>query len=189
MKKLLILDKDGTIIETKSGNKFVNLPDDQKLIDGAGEAIARYVSDGWDIAIASNQGGVQAGYKSLDDAFAEMYFALDLIRDGLPSSNNSQIRGAAFCPSSGESAYLIRMHLGLEKPFLHLSQCDYDFSFRKPEPGMLLCLPEILSFDSREQYESTLMVGDRPEDEGAAKAAGMAFMSAEAWRIFAKQEV
>ncbi|HEY9663230.1 MAG TPA: hypothetical protein V6C65_32695, partial [Allocoleopsis sp.] len=134
--------------------------------------------------------GVQAGYKSLEDAFAEMYFALDLIRDGLPSSQKSQIRGAAFCPDDGETAYLIRAFFGLSALPLH--HCYPRFSetksFRKPGQGMLYCAQDQLSAVTAGEYELSLMVGDRPEDEGAAKAAGMAFMSAEAWRTPAKQE-
>lgn len=57
--KLLVLDKDGTIVRPKSGNTFVQHPEDQELIEGVAEAIARYIADGWTIAIASNQGGCE----------------------------------------------------------------------------------------------------------------------------------
>ena len=57
MTKLLVLDKDGTLTRPKSGNTFVQNPEDQELIEGVAEAIARYVADGWTLAIASNQGG------------------------------------------------------------------------------------------------------------------------------------
>jgi D-glycero-D-manno-heptose 1,7-bisphosphate phosphatase len=56
--KLLVLDKDGTITKTRSGQTFVRHPQDQELIPGVAEAIAQYIADGWTIAIASNQGGV-----------------------------------------------------------------------------------------------------------------------------------
>lgn len=38
--KLLFLDLDGTVRCTKSGAKFINKPDDQKLIQGVEDAIA-----------------------------------------------------------------------------------------------------------------------------------------------------
>lgn len=57
MTKLLVLDKDGTLVRPKSGNTFVQHPEDQEMIEGVAEAIARYIADGWTIAIASNQGG------------------------------------------------------------------------------------------------------------------------------------
>ena len=59
MTKLLVLDKDGTITQTKSGETFPTHPEDQELIEGVSEAVQRYVDDGWTIAIASNQGGCQ----------------------------------------------------------------------------------------------------------------------------------
>jgi D-glycero-D-manno-heptose 1,7-bisphosphate phosphatase len=57
MTKLLILDKDGTIVRPASGCEWVQHPTDQELIPGVTEAISQSKSDGWEIAIASNQGG------------------------------------------------------------------------------------------------------------------------------------
>lgn len=54
MTNLLVLDKDWTLIRPKSGNTFVQDPEDQELIEGVAEAIARYVADGWQLAIVSN---------------------------------------------------------------------------------------------------------------------------------------
>ena len=76
--KLLVLDKDGTLTRTKSGHTFVQHPEDQVLIDGVVEAIAAYTADGWTMAIASNQGGVAAGHKTLEEAIAEMQYAMEL---------------------------------------------------------------------------------------------------------------
>ena len=39
--KLLVLDKDGTIVRPKSGHTFIQSPEDQVLIEGVAEAIAR----------------------------------------------------------------------------------------------------------------------------------------------------
>lgn len=55
--RLLILGKDGTLTKSKSGATFVQHPEDQELLPGVEEAIARYAADGWAMAIASNQGG------------------------------------------------------------------------------------------------------------------------------------
>ena len=46
MEKLLILDKDGTLVRPKSGNEFVQHPEDQELLPGVVEAIARYAANG-----------------------------------------------------------------------------------------------------------------------------------------------
>ena len=39
MAKLLILDKDGTLVRPKSGGRFVQSPDDQELIPGVVEVL------------------------------------------------------------------------------------------------------------------------------------------------------
>lgn len=57
MTKLLLLDKDGTLIKPASGAKFVQHPEDQELLPNVAEVIARYAAEGWTMAIASNQGG------------------------------------------------------------------------------------------------------------------------------------
>ncbi len=42
MTKLLLVDLDGTIRELLSGEKFIQYPQDQKIIKGADKAIAHY---------------------------------------------------------------------------------------------------------------------------------------------------
>lgn len=55
--KLLILDKDWTLVKPQQGT-FVQHPEDQVPLPGAIAAVSDYVSRGWLVAIASNQGGV-----------------------------------------------------------------------------------------------------------------------------------
>lgn len=56
--KLLLLDCDGTIREPRSGAKFIQRPEDQKIIAGADKAIAHYHQEGWILVGITNQGGV-----------------------------------------------------------------------------------------------------------------------------------
>ncbi|MBC7971785.1 MAG: hypothetical protein H7Z11_16945, partial [Verrucomicrobia bacterium] len=58
--KLAILDKDGTITASASGATFTKHPEDQELLSGVKEAVARLVADGYTLVIASNQGGCDA---------------------------------------------------------------------------------------------------------------------------------
>jgi D-glycero-D-manno-heptose 1,7-bisphosphate phosphatase len=187
MTKLLILDKDGTLVRPKSGEKFVQHPEDQELIPGVSDAIARYAADGWMMAIASNQGGVDAGYKTLEDAIAEMQYAMML----------SEIECAFFCPDmDGKQCYSIiaastltwacdvkALHRRAVFPLYRLA------SYRKPGFGML---QEAASYWSSSHWElmtykgfrpeaQILMVGDRPEDQQAAKNAGVDFLWAHEW--------
>jgi histidinol phosphatase-like enzyme len=256
MAKLLVVDKDGTLVRPKSGNTFVQHPEDQELIEGVTEAIQRYVADGWTIAIASNQGGcevrkckvadfpvgayyingndkslmiirknqsterilpsdyvdsfitlytseprpngkdylyfsadsiVQFQYKTLDMAIAEMQYAMNL----------TGIRYGLFCPDMDGN---IGWQVWAEDPDLY----DPPFSdlkvsesmianirsvfpayllegFRKPQNGMLV-LASFCIAGLPDKWEQRLMIGDRPEDQGAAQAAGFDFMWAEDWR-------
>lgn len=165
MTKLLLLDLDGTVRRCKSNPQgFINDPKDQELIEGVEEAIARYASEGWSIVGITNQGGVAAGHKSLEDAIAEQAYTLLLL---------PQIEIILFCPdfegrqcwkvgggSSGEVGYAF--------PFVG--------TYRKPNPGMLE-LAQALYHNPQE----ILYVGDRSEDEQAGAAAGVRFMWAEEW--------
>lgn len=74
MNKLLILDKDGTLTKTISGEKFVQHPEDQKIIPGASKAVNYAKQQGYKIAIASNQGGVKAGFKTIEEALQEFIY-------------------------------------------------------------------------------------------------------------------
>ena len=176
MTKLLVLDKDGTLVRPKSGNTFVQHPEDQEVIEGVAEAIARYIADGWTLAIASNQSGVAAGYKSLNDAIAEMQYCLKLLP--LPAATE-----AYFCPDAGDTCWVVEKgfstKLDYERP-----KKSYAGLYRKPNAGMLLriCDRENYTSDWRDIFEQKLMVGDRPEDEQAAQAAGFDFMWAEDWQ-------
>lgn len=76
--KLLICDKDGTLVNPASEAKFVDSPWDQKPIIGVKGKLENYALSGWDIAIASNQGGVAANHKSLESCILEMRFCLEL---------------------------------------------------------------------------------------------------------------
>ncbi len=182
MNKLLVLDKDGTLVRPKSGNTFVQRPEDQELIEGVAEAIQRYVADGWTIAIASNQGGVAAGYKSLDDAIVEMQFCLRLCK-------SIGLTYGFLCPDDGGSCVKVERHHGENdgRRFINsgrglwqIHDAPFKGKYRKPDNGMLLLAKEVLFFGA--EVNQKLMIGDRPEDQGAAQAAGFDFMWVEDWR-------
>ncbi len=76
MTKLLLLDLDGTCREPASGEKFIQHPLDQRVIFGADKGVAHAHKQGWTIIAISNQGGVAAGHKLLEDAIAESHYTL-----------------------------------------------------------------------------------------------------------------
>ncbi len=175
--KLLVLDKDGTLTRTKSGHTFVQHPEDQVLINGVTEAIAAYTANGWTMAIASNQGGVAAGHKTLEQAIAEMQYAMKLT--GLESS-------ALFCPDiKGDQCW--HVHSTEKGEVRHIAHplhknknCENLIGlFRKPNGGMLIHLKN--HFSTTWSENKFLMIGDRDEDFGAAVKAGFGYMHVSAW--------
>lgn len=169
--RLAILDKDGTLVCPESGSEFVQHPQDQKLLPGVKEAIAHLISNGYTLAIASNQGGVATGHKTLEDAIAEMWFCRKLLSVKVPTM--------FFCPDlKGEECYFLD---GQDVYPLHSVDINltFDAKFRKPDPGMLLAAQAM----QQHPIESVLMIGNPPEDEGAANAAGIRFLHADQWRM------
>lgn len=195
MNKLAILDKDGTLTDPASGEKFVQHPQDQVLLPGVKEAVEKLVADGYTLVIASNQGGVAAGHKSLDDAISEMYYCLSLL---------PEISHAFFCPdfegknlwscpklsqiyvkdtSNGTTYFQVGADGLPMMPEATLVSENKNFTyhqlrgrFRKPGPGMLL------SAQIWAGATDCRMIGDRPEDSQAAEAAGIPFLDAAKWR-------
>lgn len=175
MTKLLILDKDGTLIKSRSGNEFVQSPDDQELLPGVVEAIAQYAADGWKMAIASNQGGVAAGHKTIDSAVDEMRYCLSLL--------HPYVKVGCLCPDfEGIECFEVWQHALFTPIDRGVEYRDYYGTFRKPNPGMLMYLISQFNRLPGDGSMEVLYVGDRPEDEQAAINAGVSFMWAHEWR-------
>jgi D-glycero-D-manno-heptose 1,7-bisphosphate phosphatase len=167
MIKILLVDLDGTCRESINGDTFINDPYNQKLIDGVQEAIARYHD--WKIIGITNQGGVIAGKKSLENCFEEQRQTLKLI---------PQMWMILFCTDNGSTMFrLSQRMLELHGMPVMVNRPNFG-NFRKPNPGMINFALKLF----KEKPEQILMVGDRPEDQQAAANAGINFMWAEDWR-------
>lgn len=68
--KALLLDYDGTLRKTKSGDKYPKSPDDIEILPGRREVLSRYQKDGYHLLGVSNQGDVGRGKLSMDAAIA-----------------------------------------------------------------------------------------------------------------------
>jgi HAD superfamily hydrolase (TIGR01662 family) len=167
--RLYILDLDGTLVTTRSGNG-----DRIRVGDRPPEADWRWIRDGATsrlekirqlrrddpearFAIATNQGGVAYGFHdrtAMEREIATVALAL----------GPDVFWVAAFGMREGSV------------PGLHvLPQYNYDDPLRKPAPGALEAA--MRHFDI--PPERTLMVGDSPDDREAARAAGCDFRWAE----------
>ena len=174
MKKIIIFDKDHTLVVPKSGKTFVQSPTDQ--IPNIDPRRISELAKTHSLFIASNQGGVAAKHKTMASAIDEMQYCLSLF---------PELKYALFCPDyDGKRCFKITKNdceaaiywyiddddcwqqnliYGCLDPDLVVGKC------RKPNGGML----EIIKHES--QCDHALMVGDRQEDSDAAEAAGIAF--------------
>jgi D-glycero-D-manno-heptose 1,7-bisphosphate phosphatase len=174
--KLLFLDLDGTV-RVKRGAKpgivqsgFITSPSDQEIIEGAQRAIVHYRFEGWSIIGCTNQAGVEAGYKSLDDCFDEQLYTLRLVKE---------LDHILFCPDY-EGRKLGEVNRDESRKLNALYYRPYGFRcFRKPDPGMIDWT--IANHKPDDPITEMLFVGDRPEDEQAAAAADVRFVWAADW--------
>ena len=166
MTHLIILDKDGTLVESISGAKYPSFHD-QLLIPGVKERIDAHVDRADILAIASNQGGISKGYKSLNKAKAEFMEVLGLL---------PQIKVACFCPDF-EGQILHQIWADGTFDTLKLENFSNLRPFRKPQPGMLLYLMDIF----KGMYSDVLFVGDMDSDEKAAVAARVKYLDVKQW--------
>ena len=161
MRKLLLLDCDGTIRKPLSKSKFIEHPRDQRVIQGAAQAIAYFSYSGYTAVGITNQGGVAAGHKSLDDCIEESLYTLEL----LPN-----LEAIYFCPTfKGDCC-------GLVKQGTYTEYSGQDM--RKPGSGML----ELARQHYNTSVDDCIYIGDRTEDKQAAIKAGVTFFDAAYWR-------
>lgn len=181
----LFLDLDGTVRESTDG-KFILSPRGQRIMTGVHEAIAFHKAQGYTIIGITNQGGCDTinrdtgkPLKSLEDAIAEQKYTLKLI---------PQLSAIYFCPDmNGQVCWIVKKN-GVEFLVSDLDTRVSEFEnriltgsevYRKPGAGMIYRAVKDFDIDLTKSW----MIGDRPEDEGAAIAAGINFMDAETWRM------
>ncbi|MGB0580452.1 MAG: aldo/keto reductase [Limisphaerales bacterium] len=88
--KGLLLDVDGTIRVTKSGEFYPVTPDDIELLPNRREKLQPWIDDGYELFFISNQSGVASKKLSAEDAQACFDRTIELL--GLP------VKEVAFCP-------------------------------------------------------------------------------------------
>jgi D-glycero-D-manno-heptose 1,7-bisphosphate phosphatase len=149
----LCLDLDGTVRYSLNG-EFINKPDDIALFDDVEEKIWEYRDAGYLIFGVTNQGGVAYGHKLPADVDAEIERTCSLFK-----RNPFHIIKSCLHHPKGNF-----------EPFNHRSL------LRKPDIGMLVvCEIEAWEAGYIVDWDHSIFVGDRPEDEQCAKNAGIAF--------------
>ncbi len=151
----LCLDWDGTIRVSKSGKQFISDDTDISLMPGIEEKIWTYRNTGYLIIGISNQGAVSFGYKRPSHIEREMEATLKLFR-------RNPFHIVKMC---------YHMEGGKVEPFNHRSM------LRKPNIGML-ALAEFEAWNAGYMidWDNSVFVGDRPEDEQCAANANIKFV-------------
>lgn len=150
---LIVLDVDGTLVETASGETFRKKANDWRFLPGVYDACRALVRAGKILILASNQGGVCFSWSSFTEA--EIRTELDLTGRLIGAKH---VLVSCFMPTNPKA----------------LPQYRHDDGLRKPSGGMIVAAMELVGVPAKH----TLMVGDRDEDEGAACAAGVGFLNA-----------
>nr|WP_242028465.1 HAD-IIIA family hydrolase [Pseudanabaena sp. FACHB-2040] len=160
---MLIVDMDGTIRKPLSGAQYFEHPEDQTLIEGAHQVIQAFQKQGQIVGV-TNQGGVAAGHKSLQECIQEQQYTLALV---------PELEEIFFCPDfRGQKCFRVTRS-GVHNH----SKTQWSGQFRKPGPGMLKLVMRLY----QQKPEECLYVGDRPEDRTAAQRAGVSFYWAKDW--------
>ncbi|MFT5129041.1 MAG: histidinol-phosphate phosphatase family protein [Rhodothermales bacterium] len=113
--KGLLLDVDGTIRTTKSGENYPRTADNVVLLPNRREVLQGWIDDGYQLFFVSNQSGVASGKFTAEDAAAAFARTIELL--GLPVAEVSYCPHPAFpvgcfCrkPLPGLAVHLCRTH-------------------------------------------------------------------------------
>lgn len=90
VRKGLLLDVDGTLRKTRSGELFPRGPEDVELLPGRRDVLARWIAEGYTLFFVSNQGGIASGSLTAEAADAAFARTVELL--GLP------VAEVAYCP-------------------------------------------------------------------------------------------
>lgn len=139
MNKVVFLDRDGTI---NVDNGYVHLIKDWEFTPGAIEALKKFRSLGFKLAVVTNQSGIEGGLYALEDMKrVHEHMQAELKKDGV------ELDYIAYCPHARDG------------------ECDC----RKPRTGMAKQIEAALG---PIDYDKSWMIGDKPADLGFGKNIG-----------------
>ncbi|HEY8379145.1 MAG TPA: aldo/keto reductase [Nannocystis sp.] len=132
----LLLDVDGTLRKTKSGEIYPRDPDDVELLPGRREVLQRWVDEGYKLFFVSNQSGVASGQVSAQAVEAAFARTIELL--GLPVAEvaycpHPAFPAGCFCrkPLPGLGVMLIQRHRLAREHMLMVGDMDSDRDFAR----------------------------------------------------------
>ena len=161
---VLFVDLDGTVRYSTNPSGFVNDADDVAIYPQAHVQLWRFKDAGWRIIAVTNQGGIALGHTTKDRVNKALERTEHLCKRGLHWAFDV----VEYCPHHPDADDVDQRHCWCRKPY----------------PGMAITGANYLGPRRGETYPAhmALFVGDRPEDEGAAKNMNVRFMHATDWR-------
>ena len=145
-RKAAFLDRDGVINKDKA---YVHRWEDFEFVPGAIEGMRRLQDAGYALVIVTNQSGLARGYYT-----EAQYQALTEALQQELAGQGVKLDGVYHCPHHPKGS---------------VPELAIDCDCRKPEPGMLLQAARELGLS----LTDSLLVGDKPSDIEAARAAGV----------------
>ena len=146
-RRAVFLDRDGVLNHDRG---YVSRPEDFLWLPGAIEGLRALKEGGWRLIVVTNQSGIARGlYGPAEYDNLTSWMHADLAMQGV------SLDGVYHCP-----------HLPDAPLAAWCRQCDC----RKPAPGMLRRAARDLELD----LSQCVMVGDKPSDIAAGRAAGVA---------------
>lgn len=146
MKKVIFLDRDGTINVEKS---YLHKWEDFEFEKNVIEALQKFQQLGYDLIVVTNQSGIGRGYYSEEDLIKLNDKMVEELK-----KFNINILECYYCPHHLEK--------GIGK---YKIECEC----RKPNPGMLLAGINKYNVDIKNSF----MIGDKLADLKAGEAAGL----------------
>jgi histidinol-phosphate phosphatase family protein len=134
--KGLLLDVDGTLRKTKSGEIFPRDAGDVELLPGRVDVLRRWVADGYTLFFVSNQGGIAAGSVTREAADAAFARTVELL--GIPVAEiaycpHPAFPAGCFCrkPLPGLGISLIQRHKLAREHLIMVGDMDSDEDFAR----------------------------------------------------------
>lgn len=133
-KKALLLDVDGTIRRTRSGEIYPRHPDDVELLPGRHEVLREWVDSGYELFFVSNQSGVASGRVALpavQAAFMRTAQLLQLPVTEIAYCPHPSRPVGCFCrkPMPGLGVYLAQRHALDMSEMIMVGDMDSDREF------------------------------------------------------------
>jgi HAD superfamily hydrolase (TIGR01662 family) len=134
--KGLLLDVDGTLRKTKSGEIFPRDADDVELLPGRRETLQKWVDEGYKLFFVSNQSGVASGTvtkEAVEAAFARTVALLGLPVEEVVYCPHPAFPAGCFCrkPLPGLGVALIQRHKLSREGMVMVGDMGSDQDFAK----------------------------------------------------------